>query len=185
MAHFLPDTGLPDGFVTLFERSGVSLSLADLARDDAPLVAVNERFLQISGYDATEVLGRNCRLLQPPAGAGPVVKRMRDFVHGAAEERDARFLVVNHRSDGARFLNLVYLSRLTRRSGGADLILGSQFDLSRRGADDELFERALREDMRRTDVVAYEEAWVMLGTFSALANSNALIAQARLDEHAS
>ncbi len=40
------------------------ITIADPSRPDAPLIYVNDAFLQITGYTREDVIGRNCRFLQ-------------------------------------------------------------------------------------------------------------------------
>ncbi|QZD94705.1 PAS domain-containing protein [Qipengyuania gelatinilytica] len=164
----------------LFRDSKISLSLADYTRDDCPLIGINARFAELSGYSASECLGRNCRFLQPEGGAGPVRERMRAFLH--EEEKDhSRFVVPNVRKDGTPFLNLLYMSKL-QRDGRTALILGSQFDISRANANDsEIYDRALHEDLINLKLLTEKTNWSLVTSLEALASSHAIIAQARID----
>ena len=115
----------PDGLIGLFERSNISLTIADFTQPDCPLVGANAAFLELSGYDANAVIGHNCRFLQPEGGAGPVRARMRRFLK-QADELDGKFLIPNVTKQGEPFLNLVYMAKL-QRDGETKLVLGSQF----------------------------------------------------------
>ncbi|KUI53002.1 White collar 1 protein [Cytospora mali] len=48
--------------------SSVALVVCDLAAPDTPIVYVSDPFLELTGYRADEVVGRNCRFLQAPGG---------------------------------------------------------------------------------------------------------------------
>ena len=165
----------------VLDKSGVSLSLADARLDDAPLIGVNTAFCNMTGYTAEQVLGRNCRFLQPGGGAGPVRERMRSFI---ADDQltEGKFVVPNVRADGTPFLNLVYMSKL-KFDGKVAYILGSQFEIVRH--DDKalgLYEMALQQDIRQLRLVAGEMGMVMLGTFGQLASSHSIIAEMRLSD---
>ena len=180
-AFFDKDADLPAGLAALFEKSTVSLALADCSQPDLPLIAVNQPFLDLSGYSADEVIGHNCRFLQPPGGPGPVRERMREFIANS-QESDARFLVPNVTKTGTPFLNLIYMTRLVK-AGKSRMILGSQFRISPggdRAAD--LYDKALVEDLRHLNLLTSESNWAVLGTFEALASSNSIIAQMRFEE---
>ncbi|MGN3974088.1 PAS domain-containing protein [Tsuneonella sp. SYSU-LHT278] len=180
MTYFDESADLPQGIVDMFARSGVSLSIADYTRPDCPLVGVNEAFLKLSGYPAQEVLGRNCRFLQPARGAGPVRRRMREFLDDP-EQSDDKFVIPNVTRDGQPFLNLVYMAKLVR-GGQPSLVLGSQFAIDAPGRlDPALYDRALSEDLRRLDLRQREPGWSLLGSFDALSSSLSIIARARLD----
>lgn len=168
------------GMSDLFRDSKISLSLADYTQDDCPLIGINARFTELSGYTASECLGRNCRFLQPEGGAGPVRERMRAFL-GDESMDHARFVVPNVRKDGTPFLNLLYMSKL-QRDGQTTLILGSQFDISRVGAyESDMYDRALREDLTSLKLLTENTNWSLVTSLEALASSHAIIAQARID----
>lgn len=177
---FDESAGLPPGFVALFERSTVSMSVADFTRPDCPLVGANRHFFELCGYEPEEVIGRNCRFLQPEGGAGPVRDRIRDFLADPRATND-KFLVPNQTKQGAPFLNLIYLAKLTKL-GKTRLVLGSQFQVGRAEANAELYDRALEEDLRQLNLLTSESNWSVLGTFEALASSHSIIAQARFEE---
>ena len=171
---------VPEGLLALFERSTVSLTLGDFEQPDCPLVAANQRFFELCGYEPDEVIGKNCRFLQPAGGVGPVRDRMRQFIRDDALD-DGKFVVPNETKDGEPFLNLIYMSKL-KRGGKPRLILGSQFSInSERAGMAELYDHALSEDLRKLNLLTTESNWIVLGSFEALASSNAIIAQARFE----
>ena len=179
-ASFDPAADLPDGFESFLERSNISLTLADFTWPDCPLIAANGAFFDLTGYGADEVIGHNCRFLQPEGGAGPVRDRMRQFLE-EPKAMDGKFLISNVTKDGEPFLNLVYMAKL-QRGGVTKLVLGSQFRVARRiddGAD--LYDRALREDLRQLNLLTSESNWVVLGSLDALASSHSIIARIKYE----
>jgi PAS domain S-box-containing protein len=172
---------LPDRLLSFMGDSTIALTLADMAGPDLPLVAANDSFVNLTGYHFADVVGRNCRFLQPPSGAGPVRERIRAFIHEPGR-MDERFLLANLTRQGRPFANLLYLAKLTA-AGRVRFILGSQFDLTRfHGAGEALFERARLEDWRSHALLSGEDGPAILGTMRSLASSTAIIAQARLDD---
>ena len=172
---------LPDGILRLMKSSNISLSIADAQAPDCPLIAINDAFTKMTGYTNEAVLGKNCRFLQPSGGAGPVRERMHAFIHDDSDT-NSRFVVPNVRSDGEEFINLVYMSKLTRNDEVA-FIMGSQFDITKSTTDNlEVYEQALKEDIRQLRFAAQENGLVLIGTYDQLASSHTLIAQLRLDE---
>lgn len=116
----------PERLCAQIERSTVALSLATAA-GDTPLVLVNRGFLRLTGHDAAEVLGHNCRFLQTEATPPEQVAAMSAFLADDMQE-DGRFPVVNRRRDGTLFTNLVFMSKLRDQRGRPRFILASQFD---------------------------------------------------------
>ena len=170
---------LPEVFTQFLDSSSVPLVVADYLSEDCPLIAANEPFCAMSGYTRAEIIGRNCRFLQPQGGAGPVRARMRHFLQDPAIA-DAKFLIPNVRKNGEPFLNLVYMTKLVR-DGQTTMVLGSQFEAGRKGRSAELYDRALAQDLRQLNILMDEHNYNILGSFDALASSHAIIARARMD----
>ena len=179
-AAFDQSTDLPEGLKALFERSTISLTIADATQPDCPLIGANAAFLELTGYAVDEIIGHNCRFLQPADGAGPVRARIRRFLKDI-DAADGKFLIPNVTKGGHRFLNLVYLAKLTR-DGRTSAILGSQFSVGSQVSNAEaIYDRALREDLRKLNLLTNESNWVVLGSFDALASSHSIIARARYE----
>jgi PAS domain-containing protein len=53
-------------FFTALERTRQPMIVTDPRLPDNPIVFANPAFLALTGYEAAELLGRNCRFLQGP-----------------------------------------------------------------------------------------------------------------------
>jgi len=180
MHHFELSSGIPAPIKDFFLKSATPLSLSDALKEDRPLVGVNTAFCALTGYDPDEVLGRNCRFLQPEGPRMEVCDRIRDFFTGS-EENSERFAIPNRRKDGTPFLNILYISKL-QKDGETTHYLGSQFDFTRHGKPGiDLYEKALSKDLRKLNSLAKEDGYIFLGSIDALASAHALIAQAKFD----
>ncbi|WP_171060710.1 PAS domain-containing protein [Poseidonocella sp. HB161398] len=101
----------------------IPLTLADTTLPDVPLVLANAAFEALTGYDAAEVEGRNCRFLQ----GGIEQPEARDEIRAAlAAGRELQVVLRNRRRDGSEFDNLLFMYPV-----GKGLFLGSQFELPR------------------------------------------------------
>ena len=70
------------------------------AGPDTPIVYVNDAFTELTGYGATEVMGRSPKILQGPETDEKVLSRLRDdLTHGRVFEGKT----VNYRSDQSPF----------------------------------------------------------------------------------
>lgn len=111
----------------VLESVPIGVSIADANRPDMPLIYVNDYFEELTGYPASEVLGRNCRFLQGAETAEEPVKEM-------AMAIDAGEPVVvelrNYRRDGTEFWNQVELIPVTVPSGEVSHYLGFQRDVT-------------------------------------------------------
>lgn len=120
------DQTLPERLQAQIQRSNIALCVAD-GTGDMPLVMVNKGFLRLTGFEADEVEGRNCRFLQTDRTPREQVDAMSHFIHDEAQE-DGRFPVLNQRKDGRTFTNLVFMSKLRDGRGATRYVIASQFD---------------------------------------------------------
>ena len=102
-------------------NAGVVISDARLP--DMPIVYVNSKFEEMSGYRAAEVVGRNCRFLQGPASDQSALADIRaaikNKVNGYARLR-------NYRKDGSVFINELFISPIKDTEGAVTHFIGIQ-----------------------------------------------------------
>jgi diguanylate cyclase (GGDEF)-like protein/PAS domain S-box-containing protein len=89
-----------DAWRLLIEALPDGAALVDAQDPDMPLLYVNPAFERLTGYTSAELLGRNLRLLQGPAGSQAGVRRLRDAIEAGVE---TRALVQNFRKSGESF----------------------------------------------------------------------------------
>ena len=133
-----PDPGLP--FLAVASYSLAPMVLTDPARPDNPIVFANAAFLQMTGYDGREVLGRNCRFLQGPGTDRATVDALRDAM---GEARDITVELLNYRRDGTPFRNEVRIGPLRDAQGQVRYFLATLHDVTL-ARDVVRVERALR-----------------------------------------
>lgn len=124
------------------EASGSGLVIADMRQPDHPIIDVNPAFERLTGYEAGEIIGRNCRILQGPDTDPAARNQMRDAV---AAGRTCQVILLNYRKDGAPFWNQVRLSPLRDAAGQVTYFFGSQRDVSERIQTDEALEESERK----------------------------------------
>lgn len=105
--------------------NGVTLSDPDL--EDSPIVYANRAFEAMSGYDQTEIVGRNCRFLQSDDRDQPEIDRLRAAISaGEAVEVTLR----NYRKCGEMFHNRLVVQPLFDERGSIVYYLGIQYDVT-------------------------------------------------------
>ncbi|MFT4947299.1 MAG: PAS domain S-box-containing protein, partial [Natronomonas sp.] len=108
------------------DAAPAGITITDPARDDNPLIYVNERFERLTGYSAEEILGQNCRFLQGKnTDPGPVA-RLREAID-AAEPVSVELR--NYREDGTEFWNRVSIAPV-RTNGEVTNYVGFQQDIT-------------------------------------------------------
>ncbi|WP_284053031.1 PAS domain-containing protein [Stakelama marina] len=164
--------------MTYFEQSSVALSIADVG-DDNPLLVVNARFEELTGYSRDEVVSRNCRFLQGEADDAEARSRIRQFLR-SERQPNVRTTLVNFRKDGRPFVNLLYMSKL-RMGGEVACIFASQFDVSRSNAEElEAYDTKLDHALKTMSPGIDDTGAILQGSLTMIANTAATVAQARL-----
>lgn len=110
-----------------FERTRMPMVVTDASKPDMPIVLANKSFLNLTGYSAQEVLGRNCRFLQGPATSPVAIEEMRA---GIAEEREVSVEILNYKKSGEQFWNRLHLSPVHGEDGKILYYFGSQIDMT-------------------------------------------------------
>lgn len=170
---------IPPELNEYFQNASVALALASCAQDN-PLLLVNRRFEELTGYVATDVVGRNCRMLQRDADNREARKRIHSFLD-ASEQNAVRTQIVNFRKDGSPFINLLYMSKLRGPGGRCQFIFASQFDVSR--SQPHLlaaYDADLANSLAVLKPTLAETGIVIEGSLMAIANTASTIAQAKL-----
>ena len=93
-------------FARAMEDARTGIVIAD-AGGDEELRYVNDAFLEITGYDRDEVLGKNCRFLQGPETEAEPVRKIRRAID---EQRPTDVLLRNYTKDGEMFWNALKIS---------------------------------------------------------------------------
>lgn len=107
--------------------------IADVRKDDVPIVYVNRRFEEMTGYAASEVVGRNCRFLQGNDRDQAAVAQLRDAIE---RRTPCQVVLTNYRKDGSAFRNELYISPVYEESGTATHFIGMQREVGDRVAPD-------------------------------------------------
>lgn len=101
--------------------------VSDCMQTDMPIVYASPRFLEMTGYDEQEVVGRNCRFLNGPQTERRKLMEIRD---GIREERPCQVCLLNFKKDGMPFWNQLHLSPLRAADGRVTHYIGVQADVT-------------------------------------------------------
>jgi PAS domain S-box-containing protein len=117
-----------DLLFTAAEKTRMPQIVTDPNLPDNPIVFANRAFQNLCGYDAAELIGRNCRFLQGPDTDPADIAKVRDAI---AARRDVVVEILNYHRDGTPFRNELYVSPVFDPEGQLRYFFASQLDVTR------------------------------------------------------
>jgi len=109
--------------------SSNGIVIADARKPDVPITYVNPAFERLTGYEAQEVIGRNCRFLQGNDTDQPALDELRAALR---EGRGCMVVLSNYRKDGTLFWNELSISPIYDADGNVTHFVGIQSDITER-----------------------------------------------------
>lgn len=106
--------------------SPIATVLSNPRLPDNPIVAANTAFCELTGYEESEIVGRNCRFLAGPDTEPWLTERIRQALRAL---RPSLTEILNYRKDGSAFRNAVLIAPLFGVDGEAAWFLGSQVEV--------------------------------------------------------
>lgn len=103
-----------------------SFCITDPSLPDNPIVFVSQGFLELTGYNRDQVVGRNCRFLQGPNTDPHQVEIIKN---GILEGKDTYVTLLNYKADGTEFINQVFTAALRDESGKIVNFVGVQVEV--------------------------------------------------------
>lgn len=126
-------------FFAAVEMTRMPMILSDPRQPDNPIVFANKAFLDLTGYEEAEVVGRNCRFLQGPRTDRDHVTQLRDAIgHGQPVSLE----ILNYKRDGTPFWNAVFIGPVTNTDGELLYFFASQLDVTRRRESEDSYRQA-------------------------------------------
>lgn len=83
--------------MALIENSPVASVISNPRLPDNPITAVNDRFIELTGYDREEIVGRNCRFRSGPGTESWLTEEIR---RGVREKTPVLVELLNYKRDG-------------------------------------------------------------------------------------
>lgn len=111
---------------SMIENSLVAAVVSNPRMPDNPIVACNSAFEALSGYDRSEIIGRNCRFL---CGEGTEHALTEQLRAGIAARVPVMVEILNYRKDGTPFRNAVMVAPIFDAAGELEYFLGSQVEI--------------------------------------------------------
>ena len=105
-----------------------NFAISDPTLPDNPIVYVSQGFLDLTGYQLDQVLGRNCRFLQGPGTDQSAVDVIRK---GISEGIDTSVCLLNYKADGTPFWNQFFVAALRDAENNVVNYVGVQCEVSK------------------------------------------------------
>jgi PAS domain S-box-containing protein len=116
--------------------------ICDARQPDSPIIYCNRAFTEMTGYEESEALGRNCRFLQGADTDPQTRARLRQAVRNA---QDCLAIIKNYRKDGTPFWNELTISPVRDARGRLSHFIGVQTDITEHRRTEEENARLLTE----------------------------------------
>ncbi|MFB6105267.1 MAG: PAS domain S-box protein [Halobacteriaceae archaeon] len=110
------------------EAAPVGITITDPDQPENPVIYANEAFQALTGYDESEILGRNCRFLQGEATDPEAVATLREAIDA---EEPVSVDILNYRADDTPFWNRVTVAPV-HDDGEVTHFVGFQRDVTDR-----------------------------------------------------
>ncbi len=125
-------------FRLALDTSQTSMLITDPHQADNPIIYANKAFVNLTGYSAAEILGRNCRFLQGPETDPTAIACIRQAM---TQRREVRVELINYRKDGTPFWNEMSISPVFNDTHELTHFFASQKDITHQRAANEALEQ--------------------------------------------
>ena len=148
------------GICVLAESLPLAFVLSDAQTAGFPLIFINKKFTDVTGYTKEDCYGRNCRFLQGPATNPEHGKQLLDTLRNG---QDSQIMMVNYRKSGEVFENLLTMAYVRDAHGRRRYCVGLQLDLTGLETDDGPWgQEALSSDGGRSLIEETRKKYAML-----------------------
>ena len=106
---------------------GHTVMMADPRQEDCPIVYASPSFETMTGYQVSEILGRNCRMLQGPDTDPETIRQLSRAV---VEAQTCEVEILNYKKNGEAFWNLLTLTPIFDAAGVVSRIVAVQSDIT-------------------------------------------------------
>lgn len=137
------------------DAAPVGITISDPSQDDNPLIYVNDRFTELTGYAEEDVLDSNCRFLQGKHTSSEPVTRMREAIDN---EEPVTVELRNYRDDGTEFWNRVSIAPVHGDDNELTNYVGFQQDVTEQKEREQEYERTV-DLLNQTEQIADVGGW--------------------------
>lgn len=110
----------------MITNTNVPFVVSNPRKRDNPIIMCNNAFLELTGYDEIEIIGRNCRFL---SGKDTKSEHTKLIVNAVRNHQPVLVEILNYKKDGTPFQNALMIAPIFDDNGELAYFLGSQMEL--------------------------------------------------------
>jgi len=99
--------------------------ITDCQQEDDPIIYINKYFLEMSGYDESEILGKNCRFMQ---GKETDIESLKKLAMAMEKRESVTVQMINYRKNGEQFINEFTISPVKNQNGDVTHCIGLEIE---------------------------------------------------------
>ena len=112
---------------TMLANSSIAFVVSNPRLPDNPIIMCNDAFMQLTGYQKGEIIGRNCRFLAGQDTEPALTKTIGESVRN---HKPVLVEILNYKRDGSPFRNGLMVAPMFDDDGELAYFLGSQMELT-------------------------------------------------------
>ena len=112
----------------MIENTSVPFIVSNPRIHDNPIIMCNKAFVELTGYNEQEILGRNCRFL---SGKDTNPQHTQLIVNAVRNHEPVLVEILNYKKDGTSFQNALMIAPIFDDGGELAYFLGSQMELTK------------------------------------------------------
>ena len=117
-----------ESLAKMIENTSVPFIVSNPRIHDNPIILCNKAFVELTGYNEQEILGRNCRFL---SGKDTNPQHTQLIVNAVRNHEPVLVEILNYKKDGTSFQNALMIAPIFDDVGELAYFLGSQMELTK------------------------------------------------------
>jgi len=127
--------------------TSTGIAISDATKPEYPIIYCNPGFESMTGYQMSEIIGKNCHFFQGNDTDQSAVETIRQALQNASE---CQVILKNYRLDGTAFWNALSISPLRSPTGKLTHFVGVNRDISDRKESEEALQKSEAQSREKT-----------------------------------
>jgi PAS domain S-box-containing protein len=114
-------------FGTKLQQHQKAFVISNSIENDNQIIYASRGFLELTGYEIHQVVGKNCRFLQGPETDVNDVNKIKEALNNSQE---VRTIIRNYKQNGTPFWNMLQVSPLKDKNGNYTLVIATLLEVN-------------------------------------------------------